>query len=91
MLAGGGADADVDEAPLGAFAADLLAEELGAGGDPQRELERERLAALRRLRVERRVVLLEAVQHPGHRPLDHDARANLDLVRAPGHRQSVFR
>jgi hypothetical protein len=38
------ADADIDEAPLGAFAADLVAEEFGAGGDADGEVEGERLA-----------------------------------------------
>jgi hypothetical protein len=65
-----------------ALAADLRPEELRPRRDPQRKVEHQRRPVARALGIERRVVLLQAVEHAGHRLLDDDARADLALVRA---------
>ncbi len=52
----------------------------GCERDTQREIERQRLARSRSLRIERGIVFLQAnAAHPG-RGLDHDPRADLDLA-----------
>jgi hypothetical protein len=63
QIAGGLADADVDEASLGPFAPDLVAEEFRARRNANWEVEGEGFAGGRTLRIERMTVLrLQAVE-----------------------------
>jgi len=76
-------DPDIDEAALGAFSPNLVAEEFRAGPDPYRQVEGERFTRFRALGIERPAVLgLKAVSHTLHRFVDHDSHADFGLVSA---------
>jgi hypothetical protein len=82
-VAGGGADADVDEPPHRPSRRTCGPKNFG----PRRSIRSGKSNASgapspERLGSSGVVVLLQAVEHAGDRLLDHDARADLGLVRA---------
>src|SRR6185369_7355194 len=85
------ADADVDEPPFGAFAADLVAKEFRPRRKADRDVETERFPDGCALRVERMSILrLQAVEHSRDRIFNHDPQRNFDLVGC-GHGSNLAR
>ena len=75
------ADTHIDKSPHRAFAAYLIAEELGARTDPDGKIENERLAFARTFRIERRVIpSLKTMQHANDRVLDDDRQIEDGLI-----------